>query len=505
LFVIKAMPWLKVLDSCKVKEGEKEEAALLQVPKLHLSQSEPSTSSSSSTPSEGKEEDTNRANEETESQSSMGSMEDGEKFEDPNLFPAIRKIKRKVTEKRILMKDDFRLIDPRRSGQVTESQLFSVLEKFGIRLDSEEEGALMGRYCTVDKIWATKTMTLNGSITLGHIVESQKEVLPSLSASIGRKNKFNYVAFCRDIEPKIGGRDFDNSMRVASTERKLPINPISSTVQDLERDVSKTLRRKKLEEEESIRRSMINQRDRTSSTAQETMTSHLDNVRRGEMANGLDPWVVASIRRKLKALQESAEEDSITNNKILSEIKKGLFDGGKKFSRGAKKKLIKKMEADFSPNGGQVDISMLIQFIDNDDCTLKIAQKYSPEEAKRESDKLFEKSTKLLDEARFESNPESKDSLQKEAMELAQLANLYSNLSTQSSSSTSTQMMKIQEPSFKPSLEGGYDTYYIPNRSSSSSSDPIPAPTNQMSSSMSSSAIRNVFQSSLDADVYITF
>mmetsp|Transcript_9498 Transcript_9498/g.12434 ORF Transcript_9498/g.12434 Transcript_9498/m.12434 type:complete len:686 (-) Transcript_9498:284-2341(-) len=281
LKVIKALPWLHVLDRRKITLEERNAAKALVVPKVNAKGTElpPIGSTNTQAMSIGgslanslsTSLQTSLAN---SLSSSLASSKRGSNLTGKPMLRAnteeelqsikqleglLKKIGTTVKTKRLLLKEEFFTLDRRREHVIIERDFVRILDLYGLWNPEDDPGAqstLLDHYTAETPVRCT---------TLGrdsHLQDSRF---------------IDYIAFCADIEPSSGGRDLDNLERTLQAQWRVKNSAISMTTKDLQKEVTKTMRRRRKKEEAS-RRAMV-KLDTTIITGKHQKGNQVDHTR----------------------------------------------------------------------------------------------------------------------------------------------------------------------------------------------------------------------------------
>ncbi|GMH84481.1 hypothetical protein TrST_g2136 [Triparma strigata] len=228
LHVIKNLPWLHVLDRHVITDEERELAANVKTASELADEDEkPKKSTVKRKPTE----------KQLQAQAQLNA--------------ALDLIRESVKTNRILLKDHFMHLDPRKEWVITEDDFTKNMNLYGLDLMAKNVGGSFDAYEL--------------------LLAKYKARAPVRSATMGRDMSIternvrfiDYVKFCMDIEPKFSSRDLDNTQRLAAKARDLRLGPtlddkvpLSQTVKNLRESVAK-YKRGLYEKAQSERRAMV--------------------------------------------------------------------------------------------------------------------------------------------------------------------------------------------------------------------------------------------------------
>ncbi|GMH65259.1 hypothetical protein TL16_g04153 [Triparma laevis f. inornata] len=228
LHVIKNLPWLHVLDRHVITDEERELAANVKTAaELADEDEKPKKSTVKRKPTE----------KQLQAQAQLNN--------------ALDLIRETVKIKRILLKDHFMHLDPRKEWVIPEDEFTQNMNLYGLDLLAKNVNGDFDAYDLLLSKYKAKT--------------------PVRSATMGRDMRvternvrfIDYVKFCMDIEPKFSSRDLDNTLRLAAKARDMRLGPdlddkvpLSQTVKNL-RDSVSMYKRGLYEKAQADRRAMV--------------------------------------------------------------------------------------------------------------------------------------------------------------------------------------------------------------------------------------------------------
>ena len=214
LHVIKAMPWLEVLDQMKITPEERAKAKKVRRASFDLGAA--AASAAEAPPGDRRPSSDSRADrppDRTSLDSAPGDVP-ALTMAPPGVDDVMGAVKRRIREKRILLRPHWAEVDRRRLGYVSGELFKSVLVRYALWPDVGG-GELLEKYA-----FAEKRSRPNRELA------SSKAVPTTTTASGGAR--VDYLRFCRDVEPSGNqGRDVLIREAILASSWREPIPDVS--------------------------------------------------------------------------------------------------------------------------------------------------------------------------------------------------------------------------------------------------------------------------------------